>query len=135
MSKKKEINEISIRELTEAAHIHRNTFYLHYTDVYSVLSEIEENMCRDIKHMAEKYTPDELRDHVGDVTAEAFRYLYEQRESCILLLRARSMVSSGKNLLESIFERISLRIRKVLTGTPWSFRYSFSIAQQARWVL
>lgn len=53
LSKKKEINEISIRELTEAAHIHRNTFYLHYTDVYSVLSEIEENMCWDIKHMAE----------------------------------------------------------------------------------
>lgn len=114
LSKKKEINEISIRELTEAAHIHRNTFYLHYTDVYSVLSEIEENMCRDIKHMAEKYTPDELRDHVGDVTAEAFRYLYEQRESCILLLRARSMVSSGKNLLESIFERY-------LTAYPKSF--------------
>ena len=64
--------------------------------------------------MAEKYTPDELRDHVGDVTAEAFRYLYEQRESCILLLRARSMVSSGKNLLESIFERY-------LTAYPKSF--------------
>lgn len=35
LSKEKELNEISIRELTEAAHIHRNTFYLHYTDVDS----------------------------------------------------------------------------------------------------
>jgi len=34
----KEINEISIRELTEVAHIHRNTFYIHYTDIYDILA-------------------------------------------------------------------------------------------------
>lgn len=54
LSKEKEINEISIRELTEAAHIHRNTFYLHYTDLYSVLSEMEKTMCCDVKDITEK---------------------------------------------------------------------------------
>ena len=49
----KEINEISIRELTETAHIHRNTFYIHYTYIYDILAEVEENMCRKVKEMTD----------------------------------------------------------------------------------
>lgn len=41
LSKEKSINEISIRELTERAKIHRNTFYIHYTDVYGILDDLE----------------------------------------------------------------------------------------------
>lgn len=65
LSKEKELNEISIRELTEAAHIHRNTFYLHYTDVDSVLAEVEETMCSVVKEMAERFTDKELLTNVG----------------------------------------------------------------------
>ena len=125
LSREKEINEISIREWTEAAHIHRNTFYLHYTDLYSVLSEMEKTMCCDVKDITEKYTPKELRDNVETVTAEVFRYLYDKREWCILLLRTRSIVSSGKNLLESVFERYLAAYPKSFDRNSLEFQVQF----------
>lgn len=105
LSREKELNEISIRELTETAHIHRNTFYLHYTDVDSVLTELEEDMCSAVKNMAEQFTPQELLSHVGLLLREVFQYLYQEREKCVLMMKGRGKVSSGKTLLESVFEK------------------------------
>lgn len=105
LSKEKELNEISIRELTEAAHIHRNTFYLHYTDVDSVLAEVEETMCIVVKNMAEQFTDQELLTHVGTLLQEVFQYLYQEREKCVLMMKGRGKVSNGKMLLESVFEK------------------------------
>ena len=36
---KKNINEISVRELSELADINRGTFYLHYKDPYDMLKK------------------------------------------------------------------------------------------------
>ena len=87
LSREKELNEISIRELTETAHIHRNTFYLLYTDVDSVLAELEEDMCSVVKNMAEQFTPQELLSHVGLLLREVFQYLYQEREKCVLMMK------------------------------------------------
>ena len=93
----KEINEISIRELTETAHIHRNTFYIHYTYIYDILAEVEENMCRKVKEMTDGM------ENLEAVLESVFEYLYQEREKCGLIMRYRGSVSSGKGLVESIF--------------------------------
>ena len=99
----KEINEISIRELTETAHIHRNTFYIHYTDIYDILAEVEENMCRKVKEMTDGMEPTQLKENLEVVLESVFEYLYQEREKCGLIMRYRGSVSSGKGLVESIF--------------------------------
>ena len=96
LSREKELNEISIRELTEVAHIHRNTFYLHYTDVDSVLAELEEDMCSVVKNMAEQFTPQELLSHVGLLLREVFQYLYQEREKCVLMMKGRGKVGESR---------------------------------------
>lgn len=126
LSGKKEMNEISIRELTQAAHIHRNTFYIHYTDVYSVLAELEEEMCRTITEMTEQFSPAQLRENVDTVLLEAFQYLYEQREKCILMLKSRGTISSGKNLLESIFEKYFMAFPNGIDRNSFEFQVQFS---------
>ena len=45
----KDIDEISVVELTDHALINRKTFYLHYTEVPSVLKEIEDDLVEEIK--------------------------------------------------------------------------------------
>ena len=99
----KEINEISIRELTETAHIHRNTFYIHYTDIYDILVEVEENMCRKVKEMTDGKEPTQLKENLEVVLESVFEYLYQEREKCGLIMRYRGSVSSGKGLVECIF--------------------------------
>ena len=45
----KPIQSISIKELCEIAEINRSTFYLHYTDIYDLLNQIEEEMFEGLK--------------------------------------------------------------------------------------
>lgn len=125
LSKEKELNEISIRELTEVAHIHRNTFYLHYTDVDSVLAELEEDMCSVVKNMAEQFTPRELLSHVGLLLREVFQYLYQEREKCVLMMKGRGKVSSGKTLLESVFEKYLQNFPVDLNRDSFEFQVQF----------
>lgn len=126
LTRKKELNEISIRELTETAHIHRNTFYTHYTDVYSVLAELEEDICREVKGMTEEFTPVQLRDNVDTVLIRAFRYLYEQKDKCILMMKSRGTISSGKNLLESIFEKYIMTFPNGFDRNSFEFQVQFA---------
>ena len=45
---KKPIEKISVREIAEAANYNRSTFYEYYSDVYSVLEEIEEMLFEEL---------------------------------------------------------------------------------------
>lgn len=134
----KEINEISIRELTETAHIHRNTFYIHYTDIYDILAEVEENMCRKVKEMTDGMEPTQLKENLEVVLESVFEYLYQEREKCGLIMRYRGSVSSGKGLVESIFVKylnafpntfneasveFQVQFYYCTTGAMWIVRY------------
>lgn len=47
------IEKISIHQLSIKAGVNRSTFYLHYTDIYHFLQEIELNLVNDIKEYIE----------------------------------------------------------------------------------
>ncbi len=44
LMEQKSINNITVRELTECVDVNRSTFYLHYTDIYDMVSKIEDEM-------------------------------------------------------------------------------------------
>ena len=56
----KSIQEITVTQLCEACDINRGTFYLHYTDVYDLLSRIEEEMLTDFENVLGKLVPEEI---------------------------------------------------------------------------
>lgn len=47
--KENRINKITVRQVAEAAGIHRATFYIHYKDVYEIIEEIEDELLADLK--------------------------------------------------------------------------------------
>jgi len=49
--KKKNIREITVKELVEEVDINRSTFYLHYTDIYNMMSTIEEELMKDFRQV------------------------------------------------------------------------------------
>ena len=49
---RKPISQISVKEISEACEISRNTFYYYYQDIYAVLSDIFE---RDLERVIGKY--------------------------------------------------------------------------------
>ena len=49
LMKQKNINSISVKELTDLADINRGTFYLHYKDVSDLLSQSEDDLLDELK--------------------------------------------------------------------------------------
>lgn len=47
----KEIKDITIKELTDTADIHKATFYTHYEDIYDLYNQIEEYVINEISNL------------------------------------------------------------------------------------
>ena len=45
----KSIQNISVRELTDKADVHRSTFYANFTDIYDLYNHIEETVIKDLR--------------------------------------------------------------------------------------
>ena len=113
LSKEKSINEISIRELTERAKIHRNTFYIHYTDVYGILDDLENHMCTVAAEVTEQ------------LLEIIFSYLKERREYCMLMLENRTRISVGQKVLESVFEKYLTAFEDSCDRQAFAFQVQF----------
>lgn len=56
-----EMSHIVIKELAEKADVNRKTFYLHYTDVYNVLEDVEDELLEDIKSIFDKFDMNKVK--------------------------------------------------------------------------
>ena len=81
----KPITAISVKELTELADVNRGTFYFHYSDVYAMLSSIEDDFFCELSNVMSRSTPTD-KDTAFPYLAEIFRFLGENREFCSILL-------------------------------------------------
>ena len=83
----KDIDEISVVELTDHALINRKTFYLHYTEVSSVLKEIEDDLVEEIKEKIKKESVAfaDYEDYIFDV----LNVINNNQYACNLLLCKR----------------------------------------------
>ena len=79
--RKKEFESISITEIAEAADINRVTIYKHFLDKYDLLDQC-------IDYHLSPFLENCSQDAVYEVTYHAFEYLYQNRTSLNLLLKA-----------------------------------------------
>ena len=52
---KQNINDITIKNLVVLANINRSTFYLHYTDIFDLLQEMENDIISQIQKVLDYY--------------------------------------------------------------------------------
>ena len=52
---KQNINDITIKNLVVLANINRSTFYLHYTDIFDLLQEMENDIISQIQKVLDSY--------------------------------------------------------------------------------
>lgn len=51
MMQTKDINEITVKDLTELVDINRSTFYIHYKDIYQLLDTVEQELFEQLKEI------------------------------------------------------------------------------------
>lgn len=70
------LEKITVKELTERAQISKQTFYLHYRDIYDLAERIEHSM---IQEMLDSLPyPEDILIHTGEVTRQLFQKAIEQ---------------------------------------------------------
>lgn len=86
LMQQKNINEISVRELSELIDINRGTFYLHYRDVYDMLDQIEQEMFEEFHELLSRHPAEEMDGKPLPMLIDVFRFTAENMEMCLALL-------------------------------------------------
>ena len=82
----KSIKEITVKELVEEVDINRSTFYLHYTDIFNMLSTIEEELLEEIRQTIQNHPISPFNESSFPFIEDIFQILAENKDICIALL-------------------------------------------------
>lgn len=113
LMREKDIKDISVKELSDLVDINRGTFYLHYSDIYDMVNQIEDDLFTQFTSILRKdlaEDPTKLSSHhamlldifqVLDSNREITRVLIGPHGDLTFVNRLKDMV---KSQLESVFQ-------------------------------
>lgn len=79
---RKNLKDISVRELTDEADLHRGTFYVHYRDIYDLYDRTWREMLEEVKTIFLEHPAEELRASPGPLFRAIMEYAWENRDLC-----------------------------------------------------
>jgi AcrR family transcriptional regulator len=82
----KQINEITVKELTDLAYMNRGTFYLYYKDIFDMLEKIEDGLFAALDDIVSLHEKDDVSRQPKPILLDLFRFIGENREICSVLL-------------------------------------------------
>lgn len=82
----KNINDISVKELTDKVDLNRGTFYLHYKDIFDLLENIEEELLDEFNKILFSYAPGQNEDRPLHLLEDIFTFLKNNATVCTILL-------------------------------------------------
>lgn len=94
----KDIKDITVKEVTELADVNRGTFYLHYTDIYDLNKQIQDSIIKEFDEILSHFSPEP--GVFNNVIAEAFKFIADNSDMCILLTGKNSDSAFLNNLKE-----------------------------------
>jgi AcrR family transcriptional regulator len=84
----KNVKDISVRELAAIADINRGTFYIHYKDVYDLLSQLEEEMAQGLVKVCRAHHAQESSGSTFPYLNDLYKFIKENADLCRVLLGA-----------------------------------------------
>ena len=76
----KDVKDISVKELSDLADINRGTFYLHYSDVYDMLAQLEDELFLEFHGIIDRTLKPDTPVHAPRATLlEIFSFLERHR--------------------------------------------------------
>lgn len=99
----KPVQQISVKELTEHVNLNRGTFYLHYTDIYDLLDQIENEMMENFRSILESYKPSDMQGKPFSLLKDIFKFLGENADFCRMVLgdnREQHFINKLKDILK-----------------------------------
>lgn len=109
----KNIKDISVKELSDLADINRGTFYLHYRDVYDMLSQVEDAIFQEFNDILDKNFASGGETALHSVIEDIFSFLDSNR------MIARTLLGPHGDLafVNRMKEMVRLRLIRLQTQT------------------
>ncbi len=103
---KKPLEKITVRELTDNAKISKQTFYLHYKDIYDLSEHLEQEL---IDSMLKDITfPENVLQHAGEISLQLFSRIIEQGQ-LFRIIFSDSRENVLMDNIEKIFKSVMYR--------------------------
>jgi len=126
----KQVNEITVKELTDLADMNRGTFYLYYKDIYDMLEKIQDEMFEKLDGIFELREDEEVTEQTKPILLDLFRFIEENQEMCRVLLSPNGDMSFLHRLNEVLREKclhIYIGTEPVANEEDFDYRYSFVV--------
>ena len=109
LDEKKDIDKISITDITKRADISRSTFYFHYNGTYELVDEICDTFTKEIYNIVIKAHTD-ISSESGylNMYNEILSYLYENRTTTRLLLKSPKEADMTKKICDDIYKLLTV---------------------------
>ena len=117
----RDLQTISIKEITDLADISRGTFYLHFDDIFALYQSIEFDVIENITQIIQTKVPIQDEDELDKIIGSIFEYLTDHIKECDALLRTDSA-----SFLSGVFERNRPRVSET-----WEASYGSKEHMQA----
>jgi len=125
---KKDISQITVKEICEDADINRATFYSHYTDVYDLLKKIEDEFLDNVNAYLSQLDKKEKNADDYTLAERIFDYIKDNAKLCRLLLSERGDISFQKKIMTIVYDTISeLTDINKISKEDADYVYSFTI--------
>lgn len=102
----KNYQDISVKELCEAADINRGTFYLHYKDIYDMVEQIERNILSQFEELISKYASISLDANPNPLIYDIFQFAMDNHTLFAALLGKNGDISFLLKIKKLFRERL-----------------------------
>ena len=126
----KQINEITVKELTDLADMNRGTFYLYYKDMFDMLEKIEDGMFEALDAIVSLHEHDDVSQQTKPILLDLFRFIQDNQEMCRVLLSPHGEMNFLHRLNEVVREKCLKawpNIRKEKGEADFDYHYSFVV--------
>lgn len=127
MMENHDIQDISVKELTELVDINRGTFYLHYDDIYDMLHKVEDEMFQEFNEIMEQEPVGTQPLSSHGPLLEFFRFLDRHRDLTKVMIGPHGDLAFINRLKAQIEKRTLQVLESAQSDANYEYLCSFII--------
>lgn len=126
---RKEIKDITVKELTDLADITRGTFYLHYSDIYDILRSMEYEMFVEFNEILNRSLSLDKEDSMPEaILTDIFSLLERRRDMAKVMMGPHGDLAFVNHLKNLVKERIYQVLAQKKSGCEYDYAEAFAVS-------